>query len=203
MTAAASTDLLGLDLLGCNSLRRNIEVKARLCDLAGARAGAERITGSSGREEIQTDTYFRCDNGRLKLREITGQGAQLVWYERADSSAAKPSDYRLTPLGNDPATAAALRESLAAALGVRGVVRKIRRIYLYENVRIHLDEVAGLGHFLEFEAVLDTTGPDLEADERRSHERLIELTASFGLAPDDFLAGSYGELCFKTHQPEA
>ena len=203
MTPAASADSLCRDLPGSDSLRRNIELKARLRDPATARAMAERLTGSPRCEEIQIDTYFHCSHGRLKLREITGQGAQLVWYDRADSSAAKPSDYRLTPLGNDPATAAALRESLAAALGVRGVVRKIRHIYLYANVRIHLDEVAALGHFLEFEAVLDTMSPDLEGDERRSRQRLAELSESFNLEPNDFLAGSYGELCFKSHQSEA
>ena len=32
---------------------------------------------------------------------------------------------------------------------------KNRNIYLYQNVRIHLDEVNKLGNFLEFEAVMD------------------------------------------------
>jgi adenylate cyclase class IV len=40
---------------------------------------------------------------------------------------------------------------------VRGPQR--REIYLYHNVRIHLDEVEDLGTFLEFEAVL---GPNVD-----------------------------------------
>ena len=44
--------------------------------------------------------------------------------------------------------------ALRAAMGIVNVVRKRREIYLWQNVRIHLDDVEGLGQFLEFEAVL-------------------------------------------------
>ena len=49
---------------------------------------------------------------------------------------------------------------LAAALGIRTVVRKQRTVYLHKNVRIHLDAVDGLGTFLEFEAVMPDGAPD-------------------------------------------
>jgi predicted adenylyl cyclase CyaB len=39
-------------------------------------------------------------------------------------------------------------------LGVRGEVRKRRWLYLAGQARIHLDEVEGLGTFLEVEVVL-------------------------------------------------
>ena len=45
-----------------------------------------------------------------------------------------------------------LREALDAALGTLVVVEKRRRLLLWEGVRIHLDEVEGLGSFLELEA---------------------------------------------------
>ncbi|MGK3856667.1 class IV adenylate cyclase, partial [Enterococcus faecium] len=82
--------------------------------------------------------------GRLKLREIDGQAAVLIWYDRPDHDAARLSKYHLVPVA-DPA---ALKAALTDALGVRGEVRKRREIYLWHNVRIHLDEVAGLGSFL-------------------------------------------------------
>ena len=43
---------------------------------------------------------------------------------------------------------------LSSACGIRGIVRKQRRVYLVGNTRIHLDEVEGLGEFLELEVVL-------------------------------------------------
>jgi predicted adenylyl cyclase CyaB len=46
-----------------------------------------------------------------------------------------------------------VKSILKEYLGVRGVVKKKRELYLYENVRIHLDTVKGLGKFLEFEIV--------------------------------------------------
>jgi predicted adenylyl cyclase CyaB len=169
-------------------LRRNIELKARLRDPTAARAIAEQLTGDAGRLEIQTDTYFRCRHGRLKLREIEGRAAQLIWYQRDDLAEAKASDYRLTELDAAPEAAESVRQSLSAALDVRGQVKKRRQIYLFQNVRIHLDEVEGLGNYLEFEAMIVAA-----ADEPRSRQLLEELARRFDLQPSDLLCDSYGD----------
>ena len=63
---------------------------------------------------------------------------------------------------------ALLKAALTAALGVRRVVDKRREIFLADNVRIHLDDVAGLGTFLEFEAVLDGATTTRPASRRSS-----------------------------------
>jgi len=165
--------------------RRNIELKARIADLAAARAIAERLATEYVGVQLQVDTYFVCAQGRLKLREIDGRVAQLVAYERPSEQDAKGSDYHLVPV----AEPAALKEALTAALGLRGVVRKRREIFLVENVRIHLDEVEGLGTFLEFEAVL---GPAV--DDRRGAQQVAELRAAFEIQPEDLLAGSYSDM---------
>ena len=164
---------------------RNIELKARLRDLDAARETAAAMATERLGVERQTDTYFFCGQGRLKLREIEGRPAQLISYSRPDERGPKPSDYLLVPVPD----AAAMKSALSAALGVRCVVEKRREIYLWRNVRIHLDDVAGLGTFLEFEAVL---GPD--ADDLLGHAQLEELSRCFGIAPGDLLTGSYGEL---------
>jgi predicted adenylyl cyclase CyaB len=165
--------------------RRNIELKARVADLAVARATATRLATEHVGVQRQVDTYFVCVAGRLKLREIDDQVAQLVAYERARDANAKSSDYYLVSV----AEPAALKQALTAALGLRGVVRKRREIFLVENVRIHLDEVEGLGTFLEFEAVL---GPDI--DDRRGQQQVAELRLAFGIQSEDLLAGSYSDM---------
>jgi predicted adenylyl cyclase CyaB len=164
---------------------RNIEVKARLSEPTSARAIAGRLCGPPAAILRQTDTYFHCAQGRLKLREIEGSVAELIAYERPDAPAAKGSDYLITRVA-DPDS---LRRTLTAALGIRGVVRKTRRLYLHQNVRIHLDDVDGLGNFLEFEAVLADQTDDLAG--RRQVE---ELCREFGIGPGDLLAGSYGDM---------
>lgn len=163
---------------------RNIEIKARLADLATARRVAQSIATSRLGVQEQTDTYFHCRQGRLKLREIAGQAAQLVAYSRPDQLGPKTSEYILTPVPEPEL----LKQSLTATLGVRGVVRKRREIYLYHNVRIHLDEVAGRGEFLEFEAVLS---PEMTEADGRS--QVAELLRVFAIEQTDLLTGSYGD----------
>lgn len=44
-----------------------------------------------------------------------------------------------------------LQAVLSEALGVQGVVKKERRLYMVGQTRVHLDRVEGLGDFLELE----------------------------------------------------
>jgi len=168
---------------------RNIELKARLTDLAAARETARSIATKEIGLQVQTDTYFHCPNGRLKLRQIEHAPAHLVWYARPDTEGPKASDYRLVPVAN-PET---LKAALSDAYGIWCVVRKHREIFLYHNVRIHLDEVEGLGTFLEFEAVL---GGDV--DDRQGHAQLAELRRQFSISDTDLLAVSYSDLLSET-----
>jgi predicted adenylyl cyclase CyaB len=164
---------------------RNIEIKARLRDLEAARSIAKALATKRLGDQHQIDTYFRCAHGRLKLRQINGLSAQLVWYVRPDQPGPKPSRYHVVPVSN-PET---LKAALAAALGVQVVVEKRREIFLHENVRVHLDEVVGLGRFLEFEAVLGT-----EADEAAARTQLDQLMEKFCVAPPDLVPHSYSDM---------
>jgi len=164
---------------------RNLEIKARIADLAAARRVAERVATKRLGVQQQVDTYFACKRGRLKLRQIDGLSAQLVWYDRPDQPGPKTSQYVLVPVSN-PET---LKAALSAALGVSRVVRKRREIFLVENVRIHLDEVEGLGTFLEFEAMLDQ-----QPDQRAARKLLDRLAQEFGLENEALIQGSYGEM---------
>jgi predicted adenylyl cyclase CyaB len=164
---------------------QNLELKARHADLRAAAAAVERLGARGPAAEDQTDTYFRVPNGRLKLREIAGRPGVLIWYDRPDRADARTSAYLLVPVPDPDG----LRTALTAALSVRGAVRKRRTIYLWHNVRIHLDEVAGLGTFVEFEAVL---WPG--EDEPTARARLEELGRLLGIGPADHLAPSYADL---------
>jgi predicted adenylyl cyclase CyaB len=175
---------------------RNIELKARLADLNHARRIAERVATARVGIERQRDTYFVCTNGRLKLREIEGSSAQLIAYSRPDEPNAKASDYRLLTIAEANA-ATDLRELLAASLGVLVTVDKRREIFLYHNVRIHLDEVSGLGAFVEFEAVVGGA-----IDDAAACAQVDWLRQQFQIGADDLLSCSYGDmLTHKRAQP--
>ena len=165
--------------------KRNVELKARLPDIAWARQVAGGLATARLPDQHQVDTYFVCRYGRLKLREIDGVRAELIGYERPDQQAPKASHYRLVPVSD----AAAMKQLLAETLGIRLVVEKRREIYLHHHVRIHLDRVVGLGAFMEFEAVL---GP--EDDVAQGEAQLRSLQSLFGIAAADLITGSYADL---------
>ncbi|HLJ91736.1 MAG TPA: class IV adenylate cyclase [Gemmataceae bacterium] len=166
-------------------LRRNLEVKARCAQLTATRAAVHRLGARSGGVELQTDTYFVVPKGRLKLREIQGQAPVLIAYDRPDRSEARLSTYHLVPVRD----AAVLKAAFALTLSIRGEVHKRREIYLWRNVRIHLDEVANLGTFVELEAVLTSDEGAIEAPAHVTH-----LCQELMITPADQIAPSYAEL---------
>ena len=167
---------------------RNIELKARIADPAAVLATARRVADSDTVLSLeQTDTYFHVPGGRLKLREESGEHAQhkLVFYNRADESGPKECDYDLLPVANPEAT----RSLLAKALGVRVVVAKQRTVYFHKNVCIHLDTVRGLGHFLEFEAVMAPGEPG-----EHGEPLVKKLMHEFGISEHDLINVSYCDM---------
>jgi homotetrameric cytidine deaminase len=164
--------------------RRNVELKAVDPDPA---ATLERALAAGARDQgvlVQRDTYFGAPRGRLKLREEEPGAAHLIAYERADEAAARTSAYRIAPV-EEPA---ALRDALSASLGVTEVVEKRRRLLLWETVRIHLDDVEGLGRFVELEAV---AGGD--SDLAREHEQVRMLVDALGIDGESIQTGSYAD----------
>jgi predicted adenylyl cyclase CyaB len=164
----------------------NIELKARLRVPAAAAATAAELATSGPTQLDQCDTYFVCAFGRLKLREQKGGPNELIWYQREDTPDAKSSEYQIVPVEQ----ADALKNALAAGLGIDAVVKKRRQLWLVDNVRIHIDHVDELGHFLEFEAVLG--GTDHDAAEATCV--VNDLAKRMGIRPDDHVACSYREL---------
>jgi len=161
----------------------NFELKARCADLARTRERARAVATRWLGVDEQLDTYFATPAGRLKLRESSLSGAQLVPYLRPDAREARRSDYVVIPVPEPERTKALL----AALLGVHRVVRKRREIALFENVRIHLDRVDGLGDFVELEAVWD--GAD--AGEAEQGRKLAFLRERLEIRDADLVALSY------------
>lgn len=159
--------------------------RVALKNLKRLRVLTEGLSDAPARHIEQHDTYFNCPNGRLKLRQIKGQTAQLIFYRRPDSRAPKLSEYTITAVP-DPDQILAI---LAGALGILATVVKTRTLFMVGQTRIHLDSVEGLGSFVELEVVLKDSQ---SADE--GHAIARKLMGLLGISEGDLLAGSYADL---------
>jgi predicted adenylyl cyclase CyaB len=168
----------------------NVEIKATVQDFAAVKSKAENLCGGPGEVINQEDTFFFAPKGRLKLRIIAGKDGrsrkgQLIHYHRTDAAGPKRSDYIIFETGEPDI----LKEVLGGALGLRGVVRKQRRLYWVGQTRIHLDQVEGLGSFLELEVVLR---PDQPADEGEAIA--IDLMYQLGIDQGSLIENAYIDL---------
>jgi predicted adenylyl cyclase CyaB len=163
----------------------NIEIKARVHQFADLQRRAAALSDSPIQVIPQEDTFFNVQQERLKLRVLAPDRGQLIHYARPDGQAPKRSDYHIY----ETTQPQALKEVLALALGVRGVVRKTRYLYLSGQTRIHLDDVDGLGQFLELEVVLRPDQTDVEG--RAIAAGLME---ELGVREDDLLEGAYVDM---------
>lgn len=161
---------------------RNVEIKARIAGVAALAQRAGRLADGGPEILEQDDTFFACAHGRLKLRDQFAAGAELIFYRRADESGPKESFYLRTPV-SDPE---AMRILLGQAHGQVGRVRKRRVLYRVGRTRIHLDEVEGLGEFLELEVVLRDGEP---AEEGILEAR--QIMAALGIGPQQLVEGAY------------
>ncbi len=162
-----------------------MEVKARVRDWPALRGLAEQLSDAAVQVIPQVDTFFCTAKGRLKLRELGPSFAQLVYYERPDHGGPKRSDYHIFET-RDPES---LRTALTLALGVRGVVKKVRYLYLVGQTRLHLDDVEGLGQFMELEVVLRP-----EQSESEGQAIAEGLMSRLGIHEADLLQGAYVDM---------
>jgi len=164
---------------------RNVEVKAPVADLAGARAIAARLGARFEWTDEQVDRYYEIDGGhRLKLRTCGRGPAELIRYDRPERAGVRPSEYEVLPVRDHEAHLCLVPKTAPLV-----TVRKRRELWLLDNVRIHLDDVDGLGTFLELEAVVGGAH-----DEAECEARVRELLAALGFTEADCLRASYGDL---------
>jgi adenylate cyclase class IV len=160
----------------------NVEVKARAGDLKDLRAKALAAGASEAGVFRQEDTFFRCASGRLKLRAVEGAGAELIAYDRPDEPGPRLSRYEVVPVA-DPVR---MKAALSSACGILGVVRKRRTLLLLGKTRVHLDEVEGLGDYVELEFVRERGEPH-----ERGRRTVQALMKTLGIREEDLVGGAY------------
>ncbi|KAF6738427.1 hypothetical protein FQA47_015483 [Oryzias melastigma] len=171
-----------------SAMPSNVEIKAKVSDPAQFARKAAELSQSEGRIIRQHDTFFTCSRGRLKLRDFMDGSGQLIFYQRPDTDGPKLSRYSISPTSDPPG----LQAVLSDALGVKGEVRKERRLFLIGQTRVHLDTVEGLGHYMELEVVMR---PEQSVEEG---QQVAEgLMQQLGVSAESLVTGAYMDLILK------
>jgi adenylate cyclase class IV len=123
--------------------------------------------------------------GRLKVREFADGSGELIAYERPNQPGPRQSSYSRFACAN----ARALSVTLGQVLPARGTVVKRRELFLIGRTRVHLDQVEGLGDFVELEVVLAAG----EAAENGNRDAQLLLDA-LGIATAALIAEAYIDL---------
>lgn len=166
----------------------NIEIKARCKDQDKIRNILKSKNADFSGVDHQIDTYFKVENGRLKLR-VGNIENHLIYYNRENIKGPKQSDVIL--FNSDPKST--LKEILVKSIGVLVVVDKKREIYFIENVKFHIDNVKGLGTFVEIEAI-DEDGSIGKEKLLKQCEKYLEL---FEISKENLVSVSYSDLLLK------
>jgi len=163
----------------------NIEIKARTNNSQIIRQWLLDNNAEFKGIDEQSDTYFTVPHGRLKLREGNIEN-NLIYYERKNQAGPKQSDFNLLPVENP----VALKNVLSAALGIKVIVIKKREIYYIDNVKFHIDQIEGLGHFVEIEA--GNKSKDVPVEVLR--EQCDFYMHAFDVGDEDLIDVSYSDM---------
>ncbi len=163
---------------------KNIEIKAKIRDYEKIKILIEDLCGIPIQTEHQEDTFFNTQNGRLKLRKSDNQ-SEIIYYNRPNSFEPKQSNIAISFTEN-PDT---LKSVLSKSLGICGVVNKKRILYKYAQTRIHLDDVKGLGKFIELEVVLKSNQTSIDGE-----TIAYKLMDKFGIQKTDLIDVAYIDL---------
>jgi adenylate cyclase class 2 len=166
----------------------NIEIKAKSANQDEIRRILKLHKADFKGIDHQIDTYFNVPFGRLKLREGNIEN-YLIQYDREDKNGPKQSNAVLYKTSPNPA----LKDILTKALGILAVVDKQREIYFIDNVKFHIDNVKGLGTFIEIEAI--DKNPSIGRE--KLSEQCNFYMALFKISQRDLISVSYSDLLLK------
>ncbi|MEM2637509.1 MAG: class IV adenylate cyclase [Candidatus Korarchaeota archaeon] len=175
-----------------------VEVKAKIDDVEKI----HRIINTIGAEfisrETQEDIYFCSQNhdflerdDALRIR-ITKNGTYITYKGPKIDTETKTREEIEVEI-DDPHKTIKIFERLG--FEVFAVVRKMREKYRYNNLTIAIDNVEGLGYFIEIEK--QNNGNNVDYDKKK----IIELLEKLGISKEKMIRKSYLELLYTQEAP--
>ena len=150
-------------------------------------------------EERQIDTYynaphrdFAVTDEALRVRSVGRKNMLTYKGPRLDALSKSRKEITLS-VSREPT------EGLLSSLGFSkfGQVSKLRRNYKLGDILISLDDVEGLGTFVEIEAVGE------EKDFEFHEKRVVELLKRLRFREGEIIRDSYLELIYEKRDPRA
>lgn len=166
-----------------NLIMQNIEFKCELRDMTLARYHCKKLEAKLVGVVEQMDTYYKLPDGRLKRRIVKDEPVEWIFYHRPDRVTPKMSHFMIYS-----------EEQARARWGVLPlkdwlVIRKVREIYILNNIRIHLDDVEQLGQFIEYEAQVSP-----KYNVRVCHDQIATLRHEFAPILGEAIAYGYADM---------
>jgi adenylate cyclase, class 2 len=146
------------------------------------------------KEDYQIDTYFKVNQGRLKIRK-SNVIDELIYYERDDGLNSKKSKVNIININQTEG----LEEIIRKTNKVLIVVNKKREIYFINNVKFHIDEVKDLGNFIEIEAISENDSLPIEKIKEQCdfYKKIFEINES------DLIKYSYSDMLLNKRKLES
>ncbi|KAF3428091.1 hypothetical protein E2986_09584 [Frieseomelitta varia] len=166
---------------------RNVEIKAKIDNPDLKILRVMQLTNHNCITLKQHDIFFKVTEGRLKLRKFEDGSGELIYYKRFNKSGPKLCDYQKVALSEH--SCSGIVDILSASNGCIGTVKKTRKVYMIGQTRVHIDDVEGLGNFLELEVVL-TDEQDIETGEMIARDLMSKLD----IKNEDLIANAYMDL---------
>lgn len=171
---------------------QNVEIKARIWDVDYAISKAKELCNNDGEIITQHDIFYNATKARLKLRKFEDGTAQLISYIRPNTTGLKISVYDKASIYAD--TVDLMDRILSSALGVVGIVKKTRHVFIVGRTRIHIDNVENLGNFIELEVMMQSGNMDTDCDRETADKTANELLQALSIREEDLIAEAYIDL---------
>ena len=162
----------------------NLEIKLKLVSFDEKLKLLKKLGAKQIQILNQKDIYYSVPNGLLKLR-IENEKSMLIFYNREEQKKNRWSEFHLLKFDGKNSSS-----FLKKLFDVKAVVQKQRRLFLFNNTRIHLDDVKGLGNFLELETLVVDGKPDAE-------KRFRDMISFLRLDQSKQIRKSYRDLVVK------
>lgn len=163
----------------------NLEIKVPIEKPQKLKSIVEKAGGKLIYSCRQIDVYYKIKNGRMKVRDSSGERS-VIFYNRVEDGSERWSRFEALKVDSAKLWIKFFDNFLDRLV----VVDKHRTLYYLKNTRIHFDKIKNLGNYIELETKIVRT----KEQARKEFNEICELLA---LDLNNQILESYSDLLLK------